>query len=114
MKGQKGFSLIETLVALAILSFISLGFLSSIATSSTARVTADDRSSGKILAETLMEVIKKTAYEPSYDLAVPTEFTGFTANVSVIENNNIQDITVYVQRRDREVYNLEGYKVNRD
>ena len=59
IKSEKGFSLMETIVALALLGIISVAFLNGLATTSTARVTADERASAKILAENLMENLKK-------------------------------------------------------
>lgn len=114
MKGEKGFTLLETILALAILGIISACFLGATATTSTSRVTADEKASGKILAESLMEGIKKDPYAASYNVTVPSDFAGFTANVTVVENNNIQDITITTQRRNREVFSLESYKVNRE
>jgi Tfp pilus assembly protein PilV len=113
MRSEKGISLLETILALAILGIISTSFLGATAATSTARVTADERASGKILAESLMEGIKKMAYASSYNITIPSQFTGYTANVSVAENNNIQDITICIQRRNREILTLESYKVNR-
>lgn len=114
MRGEKGFSLLETILALALLGIISACFLGATATTSTARVTADEKASGKILAESLMEGIKKDSYAPSYNVTVPADFAGYTTNITVEENNNIQDITITIQRRNREVFSLESYKVNRE
>ena len=113
MKSEKGMTLLETILALALLGIISASFLGGVATTSTARVTADESASGKILAESLMEGIKKEPYVASYILTVPDDFAGYSANVSILENNNIQDITIRVERRNREVFTLESYKVNR-
>ena len=113
MRGEKGISLLETILALAILGIISASFMSGLAATSTARVTADERASGKILAETLMEDIKKQPYDYSYNATVPAEFAGYSAAISVGENNNIQSINITIQRRGREVLTLESYKVNR-
>jgi type II secretory pathway pseudopilin PulG len=113
MKSEKGITLLETILALAIMGIISASFLGGVATTSTARVTADECASGKILAESLMEGIKKEPYTASYNVTVPSDFAGYTANVSVVENNNIQDITIRIERRNREVFTLESYKVNR-
>jgi prepilin-type N-terminal cleavage/methylation domain-containing protein len=113
MIGQKGISLLETMLALAIMGIISASFLSGVATTSTARVTADERASGKILAESLMEGIKKEPYAASYNMTVPDDFAGYTAAVTVVENNNIQDLSIRIERRGREILTLESYKVNR-
>lgn len=113
MRGEKGMTLLETVLALAILGIISASFMSGLAATSTARVTADERASGKTLAETLMDNIKKQPYDPSYTPTIPSQFAGYTANVTTVENNNIQDITIAVQRRGREILTLESYKVNR-
>jgi prepilin-type N-terminal cleavage/methylation domain-containing protein len=114
MKGEKGTTLIETLVAVALLGIISSSFLSATATTSTARVNADEKASGKILAESLMEGIKKDAYTSSYNITVPSQFAGYNASVNVIENNNIQDITITVDHRGHAIFTLESYKVNRE
>jgi prepilin-type N-terminal cleavage/methylation domain-containing protein len=115
MRGEKGFSLLETILALALLGIISACFLGATATTSSARVTADEKASGKILAESMMESIKKNTYAPSYDdVTVPAAFAGYSANITIEENNNIQDITISIIRRNHEVFALESYKVNRD
>jgi prepilin-type N-terminal cleavage/methylation domain-containing protein len=114
MRGEKGFTLLETILALALLGIISASFLGATATTSTSRVTADEKASGKILAESLMEGIKKDTYAPSYNVTIPSDFAGYTANITVDENNNIQDITISVLRRNHEVFSLESYKVNRE
>ncbi len=115
MRGEKGITLLETILALALLGLISASFLGSTATSSSARVAADEKASGKILAESIIESIKKMEYAPSYNVTVPDEFAGFAANITVqnIKNDNIQQIFVSIERRDREVLTLESYKVNR-
>jgi len=115
MRGEKGISLLETILALAILGIISVSFLGGTATTSTARATADERASGKILAESLLETIKKMDYASSYNLTVPDDFAGYAANITVqnIKNNNIQQVFITIEHRNREVLTLESYKVNR-
>ena len=115
MKGEKGISLLETILALALLGIISASFLGATAATSTARVTADERASGKILAESMMENLKKLDYASSYNVTVPDEFAGYSANITVdnIKNDNIQQIFITIERRNREVLTLESYKVNR-
>lgn len=115
MKGEKGLSLIETIAAVALLGLIGASFLGGLATTSTARVTADERASAKILAETIMENVKKQVYSTSYSFTIPDEYDGYTATIDADaeRNNNIQKITVTIHHRDNDVITLESYKVNR-
>ena len=61
MKGEKGISLLETVVALALLGIIGVAFLGALATTSNSRLIADEHVSARILAESQMEDIKKQA-----------------------------------------------------
>ena len=54
-KREEGISLLETIVALGLLGIIAVGLLSGLATTSTARVTADEHVSAKILAESAID-----------------------------------------------------------
>jgi len=113
MKSEKGISLLEVILALALLGIISASFLGGLATTSTARVTADERASAKILAEGLMDTIKKDPYRTSYNVTVPEEFPGYSANLTVTNGNNIQELTFLIKHGNRDILTLESYKVNR-
>ena len=115
MKSEKGISLIETLVALAILGIISASFLGALATTSSARATNEERTAAKILAETIMETIKTENYTPSYNATIPAEFPGYSATVEAEEerNGNIQRITITIQHSGDDVLILESYKTDR-
>lgn len=115
MKHEKGFSLIEVIVALALLGIISVPFLSATATTSTSRVTSEERASSKILAESIMDNIKKQPYYYTYNITVPDDYAGYIADVSVNETQqyNLQKITVSIEHHGHNVLNLEGYKVKR-
>ena len=115
MKYEKGSSFLEVLVALALLGIISVLFLGSVSNSSSARVNADTHVSSKILAESLMDDIKKQNYAPSYNFTIPPEFPDYTANLTVesIGNGNIQKLSIIIDHFNREVFTLESFKVER-
>jgi len=118
LKSQKGISLLETVIAVAIMGIIAVAFLSALATTSSARATNDERTAAKILAEGIIENIKSEVYSPTYDaydVVDPPEFAGYTADVTTVveRNGNIQKITVAVFHKGHEVLTLESYKVDR-
>lgn len=116
IKREHGISLLETIVALGLLGIIGVGLLSGLATTSTARVTADEHASAKILAENVLEHVKKQPYATSYSFTVPDGFAGYTANITVtnMKNSNIQKVNVAVWHHNGEIMTLESYKVKRD
>jgi prepilin-type N-terminal cleavage/methylation domain-containing protein len=115
MKSEKGTTLIEVMVAMALLGIIGVALLSGTATTSTARATADERSAAKVLAETAIEEVKKAEFESSYSFTVPPEFAGYTVDLTVdnIMINSLQKVTAAVGHRGRVVFTLESYKSNR-
>ena len=116
MKSEKGTSLIETVVALALLGIIAVAFLGALATTSNTRLIADEHASARILAESQMENIKKQTYAFSYDpVTIPAEYPGYSAVIDIdnLRNGNIQKIVVTINHHDRDIETLECYKVNR-
>lgn len=127
MQSEKGFSLIETLVALAILGIIAVGFLSGLATAARATFITDERTTAASLAKSQMEYIKNQNYDninnpPQYDLLsdLPTSFS-VTVTASRLDpegdglddDDGIQNIVVTVMRGSRTIITLEDYKVDR-
>jgi type II secretory pathway pseudopilin PulG len=116
MKSETGSSLIETVVALALLGIIGVTFLGALATTSNSRLIADEHASARILAESQMESIKKQTYASSYEpVPIPMDYPGYSAAIDVdnMRNGNIQKITVTIRHHDRDIETLESYKVNR-
>jgi prepilin-type N-terminal cleavage/methylation domain-containing protein len=114
MKCERGSTLLEVLVALALLGIISVSFLSATMTTTKSRVTADERASAKILAEGMIDDIKKESYRTSYDVIIPDAFNGYSADLTVDNMaTSIQKLSITVSHFGHDVLTLEDYKVNR-
>ena len=113
---QRGMALIETIIALALLGIVGVSFLGGLATSSKARGIADEQTTGRILAESQLEYVKRLPYQWSYNAsAMPPEYYGYAASIGteLERNGQIQKLTVTVTHYGSTVAVLEGYKVNR-
>lgn len=113
---DEGVALVESIVALALLGIIGVSFLSGLASTSSARVVADGQATGRILAESQMEYVKRLPYQFSYNAtSIPPECIGYSAAIDTAleRNGQIQKLTVTITRHGGTVAVLEGYKVNR-
>ena len=122
-RDQKGIGIVETLVALAILGVISVGFLSAIATSYTAVRLSDRRTTAESVARTMIERVRVAPYPLAtgvvggLDAGLPS---GFTAEVSVANSTEwvgtppspVQLVTVVVKHQDRTILTTETYKAD--
>ncbi len=133
MKNEKGFTLIEVVIAIALLGIIASGFLMALSGATKALILADERTTAESLARSQMEDIKSIVYAEgvtSYTSPIPAEHAdaGYSATndvVSLPDPNNpgsdlvgIQKITVKIYHYDDAhvnppVITLEGYKVDR-
>jgi prepilin-type N-terminal cleavage/methylation domain-containing protein len=114
---ESGQTLVEILVAVAILGITAVTFFSGFTTSSDIVFSVDERETGKNIAESQLEYVKSQTYAASYvpDI-IPDEYAGYSANITVSSiasrDGNIQKVTVIIKHQDKEVAHLEGYKVN--
>ena len=139
MKNEKGFTLIEVMIAIALLGIIAVAFLGALATASRALVIADERTTAESLARSQMEYVKNQNYDatnnpPQYsplpsisgDYTITTTAEYFDADGDGIievdvtttevreDDEGIQKITVTVSHLSKpDVITLEGYKTDR-
>jgi len=124
LKGKEtGVSLIETVMALAILGVIAVAFLSGLATVAKATVIADEQATAESLARSQMEYVKTvdyvydtTQYSPA-PIPGDEDYSGYSATIDVEPlhdtDDGIQKIAVTIEHNDKQVITLEGYKVDR-
>ena len=123
MRSEKGFALIETLVALALLGIIGVAYLGGLATSSAAAVITDNQMTARNIAQTQTEWVKAVnyVYDTTGYAAAPTSsdqnYTGYSVQIDSEPLNNpddgIQKITITIKHWDKDAMQLDVYKVDR-
>jgi prepilin-type N-terminal cleavage/methylation domain-containing protein len=117
MKSEKGFSLIEVLISLAIIGIVSVGFLSALATSSKAAVKNDQIDTARTLAQSQMEYVRKQPYASTYtpESISGSDYAGYSASIttsSLVQRDSlIQKISVTIYKAGSSVTTLDGCKV---
>jgi prepilin-type N-terminal cleavage/methylation domain-containing protein len=120
MKNQRGFTLLDVLVSLAIFSILSGGFLSALIDSTKAVISVDQRDSGRALAQSQMEYIKEQDFASSYSAndSILSGYPGYEIDSIVVATPTerdalIQEITINVSQNGILVTSLEDFKVKR-
>lgn len=119
-KNQTGMTLIETIVALAILSAITVVFLGGLVVSSKGTLEVDEQATAESIARCQMEWVQglkyvdnTTQYSPA-DLTSFTDYEGYSANITAESlyspEDGIQKITIAVLHYGDRIMSLEGYK----
>ena len=120
---ESGATLIDTLVALAIMSVLAVTFLSGLATALKATIIADEQATAGSLAQIQMEWIKNDGYVYGATEYTPAPIPGsedyayYSALISAQPlhdpDDGVQKITVTIKHSGEEVIKLAGYKVDR-
>ncbi len=130
MSNESGVTLLETLVALAILGFVAVAFLGGLTTATKATIITDEQATAESLARSQIEYVKSQPYDPeagdyllvtiresesSYSIALAaTPIDPDTGeDLPSGEDDGIQKITVTVERNGNPIITVEGYKVDR-
>ena len=130
LRWGRGFSLIETVIALGIFAMIGVAFLTAITTSTRATGRLDDGVQAEALARSHLEAIKECSFTATstYDaclsgtgIVVPDQFVvsididcsgdgGFDWNETCGSGSSFERIVVRVSHGDRPVLSLTTYK----
>ena len=133
MRSEKGFSLIETLIALALLGITAVAFLSGLGTTFKAIAVGQERVVAESLGKSQLEYIKAQDYIPvvEYDPVNPEKCyqlidiseglveEGYGVGISAPEtigspdggDFELQSITVVIKRNNEQIMMLSDYKV---
>lgn len=120
-RNEKGVTLIETLVALAIFGLVGAAFLSGLAASAKAVMISQERVYAESLAKSQIESIKSENYtasdpytkiEISSDLAVQGYDIDWPPTVTQLQAG-LQKIIITVNRNGDAILTIEDYKVER-
>jgi prepilin-type N-terminal cleavage/methylation domain-containing protein len=116
LRKEKGYTLIEVIIALAIFAIISVAFLVALVTSEKALLLAQERTMAESLARSQMEVVKESLFAGYYISSVDPEYSekGYTVSIDAdLIALGMQKITIRVYLNGDEVWELEGYKSDR-
>ena len=134
---SRGQTLIEVLIALAILGIVVVAFMTALTTSSRAIIVADEHTTAESLARSELEYVKSQDYHSApwfYTVTtagstgpvwldtghhLPAEYANYSLNVSAsclpshTSDDGIQQITVKVYHQGKLVLTTSTYKVSR-
>jgi len=128
INNNKGFSLLETLIAVLILAVISVAVLIGLSTAASANILSDKQTTAGTIARSQVEYIQLQVYDsinnpPVYQVIpnVPTGYTIVTPlavrldpkNNGLSNDDGIQQITVTVMHGTKTILTLTDYKVHR-
>ncbi|MDD5093956.1 MAG: type II secretion system protein [Dehalococcoidia bacterium] len=131
ISGQPGFTLIEVLVAVALMATMGVGFVSAMITGTNSTGVVEKKVDIDNLARAQMEYTKGCQYkavgdggyltiddptvDPEYRVTLPSDYDILVEQTAVDETDPpyIQMITVTIKRGSDTLLELQGYKVNR-
>lgn len=113
-------TLIETIVAIAILAAIGVVFLGGLVVSSKGTLESDQQATAESVARCQMEWVQGLTYVDNATQYTPAnldnfnDYEGYSANITVTPlhspDDGIQQITITVLHHGNWVMSLEGYK----
>ena len=119
-RNEKGFFLMEVVIAVALFGVVGITFVTSLSTGFMTLRGSDERTIVQQLAQAQMEETRSAAYV-SAPTTYPTTITapdGYSVTVSAfvisgMDSNTIQSVKVTVSRGETTLLELVDYKANR-
>lgn len=119
-KTDRGYSLVEVMVAIVILGIVGVFALGAISTSLLTSGKLQALSKAKNLAEIQMDYVKNLSYNATYIPGpIPTGFSRFSVSEPILvepvstRDGNLQKITITILYNGEPLDKLEDYKVKR-
>lgn len=118
MRGEKGFSLIETTIGLVVFALIGIAIAAGLVVTERANMTNSNLTQAESLARSQMEYIQSQPYSSLGNYSVipdiPAGFSFGTATPMVSPaGTGLQKITVSVKHDGNTLFILEDYKVDK-
>jgi prepilin-type N-terminal cleavage/methylation domain-containing protein len=121
MRNQKGFSLIEVLIALGIIGVVSVSYIGTLGNATRTAIFTDEMDTGRVLAQSQMENVKRLNFTTTCNYAPENisvvDYPGYTATVEATpaaeRDNFIQTITVTINHNGKTVATLQDCKAKR-
>jgi Tfp pilus assembly protein PilV len=117
LRSQRGISLVETLVAVAILGTAVVGFTAALSTGAISTSVHGQEVTAQRLAQNQVESIKNQVFNASGTYTTVTVPSGYTISLAKTAvpgaNTDIQKITITVLRNGVSAFTVAAYKVNR-
>lgn len=124
---QKGFSLLEVLIAVGILGFVGAGVVTALDTNSRATLTLDQQVTATNLASAFLEQIKELSYDSTYpnigdDITIPPQYSvdidiyfsdNGTAWVDTYNSETLQKIIISISKGERPILSICTYKTEK-
>lgn len=127
MKNQAGFSLIEVILAIGLVSIFSLSIPSALSGTSRATITTNKHVTAESIARSQMDYVQKQPYDsanatPVYSVIpdIPDSYSIVTPMAARLDprgdgtdsDDGLQEITVTVKQNGKIVFTLIDYKLN--
>ncbi len=112
---ERGESLVEILVAVAIMAIVLTAFLAALSTGTLSVGVVHERVTAENIARSQLEHVKHSGFNDHYTPAAISH-PGYTAVISattIYTYTGLQLITVTVSHNGEPIFTIENYKVNR-